>query len=105
MSDIEAIATITSKGQMTLPKPMRTALGLAAGSRVQFTMKGDAMEVRKLQDEHVDPALDGFLQLLEKDIEAGNLVDKLPDHVEKFMASRDISNVDVDEVIEGDVVI
>lgn len=31
-----ATATITSKGQITLPKPVRTKLGLEAGHRVEF---------------------------------------------------------------------
>ena len=105
MSNIEPVATITSKGQMTLPKPMRSAFGLKAGTRARSTMKGDAMELRKLQDEHVDPARDGFLALLEKDIESGNLTHDLPAHIEAFMATRDLPTVDVDEIIEGDVVI
>lgn len=105
MSNIEAVATITSKGQMTLPKLMRTALGLKAGNRVHFTMKGETMEVRKFTDDHVDPALDGFLALLEKDIASGNLVTKLPDHVASLIETRDLAGVNIDEDIEGDVVI
>ena len=30
--------TITSKGQVTVPKPIRDALGLGAGSRVEFVV-------------------------------------------------------------------
>lgn len=30
------VATLTSKGQLTVPKAVRDALGLAAGDRVQF---------------------------------------------------------------------
>jgi AbrB family looped-hinge helix DNA binding protein len=35
-------ATITSKGQVTIPAPVRTALGLGAGDRIDFieTEKG-----------------------------------------------------------------
>jgi antitoxin PrlF len=29
-------ATVTSKGQITIPAPVRAALGLEAGSRVEF---------------------------------------------------------------------
>lgn len=29
-------ATLTSKGQLTLPAPVRTALGLGTGDRVEF---------------------------------------------------------------------
>jgi AbrB family looped-hinge helix DNA binding protein len=31
-----AEATVTSKGQITIPKPVRDALGLATGDRVEF---------------------------------------------------------------------
>jgi antitoxin PrlF len=29
-------ATVTSKGQITIPKPVRTALGVDAGDRIEF---------------------------------------------------------------------
>ncbi len=37
-----ATATLTSKGQITIPSPVRAALGIAAGDRVDFieTEKG-----------------------------------------------------------------
>ena len=34
------IATLTSKGQITLPMAVRTALGLAAGNQVDFVRQG-----------------------------------------------------------------
>ena len=34
------IATLTSKGQITLPIAVRTALGLAAGNQVDFVQQG-----------------------------------------------------------------
>ena len=36
------VATLTSKGQMTLPMAVRTALGLNAGSQVDFVPQGDS---------------------------------------------------------------
>ena len=32
--------TLTSKGQLTLPRPMRDALGLAPGARLQASIEG-----------------------------------------------------------------
>ena len=34
------IATLTSKGQITLPMAVRTALGLGAGNQVDFVWQG-----------------------------------------------------------------
>ena len=36
MSRIHEVATITSKGQITLPKPIRQALGVDSGGKVAF---------------------------------------------------------------------
>lgn len=52
-----ATATVTSKGQITIPAKVRSAMGLAAGDRVefvelekgQFTMIAATRSVRELQ--------------------------------------------------------
>ena len=36
------IATLTSKGQITLPVAVRAALGLSAGHQVDFVARGDS---------------------------------------------------------------
>ena len=36
-----ADATVTSKGQTTIPKSVRDAVGLRAGDRIHFTVLGD----------------------------------------------------------------
>lgn len=37
------LATLTTKGQVTIPKPVRDALGIHAGDRVQFLIREDGV--------------------------------------------------------------
>ena len=39
------VATLTSKGQLTLPVSVRKALGLVAGAKVDFVAEGDGFKV------------------------------------------------------------
>jgi antitoxin PrlF len=39
---------ITSKGQVTIPKPIRDEFGLLPGTEVEFVLKGDEVKVRKV---------------------------------------------------------
>ena len=41
-------STVTSKGQITIPKEVRRALGIRQGSRVAFTTKNGRCELRVL---------------------------------------------------------
>ena len=41
-------STVTSKGQVTIPKEVRRALGIRQGSRVAFTTKNGRCELRVL---------------------------------------------------------
>ena len=38
--------SVTSKGQVTIPKAVRSRLGIRAGTRVEFAMVGDHVEMR-----------------------------------------------------------
>ena len=42
--------TVTSKGQVTIPLALRKALGLHAGSRLDFVQDGAGMRVTALQN-------------------------------------------------------
>ena len=39
-------ATVSSKGQVTLPAAMRAKLGITTGSRIQFELRGKELIVR-----------------------------------------------------------
>jgi antitoxin PrlF len=46
-------ATITSKGQVTIPADVRRSMGLAAGKRVVFTPMGDGSTVMRAKTKSV----------------------------------------------------
>ena len=104
MSIIHEVATMTAKGQITLPKPIRQALGVDVGSKVAFELhENGRVVVSRADAEHEDPAIGAFLDLLARDIEAGRLVEQLPDSLARTMLEDAELNIDLDEPIEGDV--
>jgi AbrB family looped-hinge helix DNA binding protein len=48
-----AAATLTSKGQTTIPKEIRDALGMKAGDRMTFTAMADGTVVVRLKNRSV----------------------------------------------------
>ena len=40
------ITSVTSKGQVTIPKEVRQQLGIRQGSRIEFALAGDHVEMR-----------------------------------------------------------
>ncbi len=38
--------SVTSKGQVTIPKAVRSRLGIRAGTKVEFAVVGDRVELR-----------------------------------------------------------
>lgn len=47
---MEVAATMTSKGQVTVPKAIREALGLQAGDSVVFRIEGDSASLVRTPD-------------------------------------------------------
>ena len=47
--------SITSKGQVTIPKALRQQFGLGRGSRVSFALVGDHIELRPWKPEQPLP--------------------------------------------------
>ena len=41
---------VTDKGQITIPKSLRDAMGIGAGSEVEFEQAGDVIVIRKTND-------------------------------------------------------
>ncbi|MBM3338139.1 MAG: AbrB/MazE/SpoVT family DNA-binding domain-containing protein [Betaproteobacteria bacterium] len=104
MPAIRELATITSKGQITLPKPIRQALGVDYGGKVAFDLQGSQVIVTRADEAfHEDPAITSFLAMLEKDIRTGQHLCALPDELVQAMLATLIQPVDLDADIEGDV--
>jgi len=70
MSVIEEVCTITAKGQTTVPKAIRQALGVSYGGRIAFRVEEGTVSVHAAGEPEQDPALAPFLALLESDIAA-----------------------------------
>lgn len=108
MPVVEEVCTITSKGQTTVPRAVRQALGVGYGGRIAFRVKGRSVTVHALpdEDEH-DPALAPFLALLQADLAARPaeairpLTPVLAGHLEAL--ADEVGTVDPDAAIEGDV--
>ncbi|NEU11219.1 AbrB family transcriptional regulator [Methylobacterium sp. BTF04] len=94
---------ITAKGQTTVPKAVRQALGVSYGGEIAYVVdEGGRVSLLGPEDE-TDPVIDGFLTFLAQDM-ARN-----PSHISAFpagLADRMAEltagmNVDLDEDIDG----
>ena len=104
MPAIHEVATITSKGQITLPKPIRQALGVGYGGKVAFDLRGNQVVVTRVEESsHDDPAIGSFLSLLEADIRSGRHLTTLPDDLVQTMLATLALPVNLTADIQGDV--
>lgn len=94
---------VTSRAQTTLPSGVRKALGLRAGDQIAYTIEGDQAVIRKLADEE-DPALSGFLDLLERNItkNKGHILFATQTFADYLGELTEGIEVDYDAPIEGD---
>ena len=58
-------STLTTRGQTTVPKPIREALGLQPGDRIEFILDGDQVVLRRAGADL--SALDGMLDRSERE--------------------------------------
>src|SRR5438105_704553 len=104
MRTIEEVSTITAKGQTTVPKAVRQALGTDYGGRIAYRIENGRVTLHNPDAEHRDPALAAFLGLIEDDIAAGRNVRGLPAGLAAAMRrALKAAKVDLDEKVEGDV--
>lgn len=94
MYAVHEVATLTSKGQITLPKSIRDALGVDAGSKIAFDLVGSEIRVSRVVELHEDPAITHFLRLIEQDISSGKNVQQLSDPLTTAMLEASQQSVD-----------
>lgn len=100
----EEVSTITSKGQTTIPKSVRQALGVGEGDQIAFRVdKGGVTITRAAMDS--DPAIAAFLSFLAKDVESHpHRLRAFPPALAKSIAKLTADVVsDPDAAIDGDV--
>jgi antitoxin PrlF len=101
-------STITAKGQTTVPKSVRQALGVDYGGRIAFVVDDQRrVYVQKADAEETeDPVIEGFLAFLAQDMarHPGKSVISFPKALlDRAATLTDGMVVDLDAEIEGDV--
>jgi antitoxin PrlF len=102
---LEEISTITAKGQTTVPKSVRTALGVDYGGKIAFRVDERGVSVHRAEVDNEDPAIDRFLAFLADDIaRRPEAVTALSSALaERLAALTEGVKVDLEAPIDGDV--
>ena len=105
MPTIEEVCSITAKGQTTVPKSIRQALGVGYGGRIAFRVENGTVSVHAATDPDEDPALAPFLALLARDFAAQPeaLAAFTPELAARIAAAAGDVAANPDEPIEGEV--
>ena len=101
---LEEISTITAKGQTTVPKAVRQALGVDYGGRIAFRVSDGGVTVCRA-DTDEDPAIETFLGFLAADIKTHPQAIKAlsPDLAARIASLTGDMIVNLDDDIDGDV--
>jgi len=102
---LEEVSTITAKGQTTIPKSVRKALGVDYGGQIAFRVDEHGVTVHRADDNRDDPAIGSFLAFLARDIKnrPEAVVALSPALAERLGKLTEGVKVDLDAPIEGDV--
>lgn len=104
---VEKTAKITAKGQTTVPKFVRQALGVDLGGKIEFVVdkRGFVSLRAKAETKTEDPAIASFLAFLAQDIQQRPRAIKSfsPTLVARIAALTEGVNVDLDAKIDGAV--
>jgi antitoxin PrlF len=101
---LEEYSTVTAKGQTTIPKSVRQALGVEAGDQIAFRLGAGGVTVHRVDDQQGDPAVGAFLKFLAEDLKdnPARLRELTPEMVSRMTALVDGVEVDPDVAIDGE---
>jgi antitoxin PrlF len=101
---LEKVSTITAKGQTTIPKAVRQALGVDFGGRIAFHVGDDGVTLSRAESSD-DPAMDAFLGFLASDIKQHpeKIKALTPDLAKRIVTLTDGMPVNLGDEIDGDV--
>ncbi len=101
---LEEISTITAKGQTTVPKSVRQALGVDYGGRIAFRVSDGGVTVARA-DSDEDPAIETFLGFLAQDIKRRPEAVKAlaPDLAARIASLTGDMPINLDDEIDDDV--
>jgi antitoxin PrlF len=104
VEEFEEVSTLTDKGQTTVPKSVRKALGLVAGDKIAFHVGESGVSLRRADDSG-DPAIGSFLAFLARDVERHpeNLKAFSPELRKPLAGLVEGVAVDLESPVEGDV--
>lgn len=104
VAQIEEFSTITAKGQTTIPKAVRQALGVDCGDKIAFRVDKRGVTVARVEEDE-DPAIDRFLDFIADDIKQRPHAIKAlsPDLAARIAVLTEGMEVDLDAAIDGDL--
>lgn len=102
---VQERSRITAKGQTTVPKAVRQALGVSYGGEIAFVVDEQGVSVRRVETDEADPVIGAFLGFLEQDmLRHPENVAAFPAGLTKRMATlAEHIAVNPDEEIDGSV--
>lgn len=101
---IVEFSTITAKGQTTIPKAVRQALGVDYGDKIAFRVDARGVTLTRVEPQE-EPAIDHFLLLLANDIRKRPQAIKAlsPELAIRIAALVEGLGIDLDTAIDGHV--
>lgn len=102
---VQERSRITAKGQTTVPKAVRHALGVSYGGEIAFVVNEHGVSVRRVETDEADPVIGAFLSFLEQDMlrQPANVVAFPVSLAERMTALTGHVAIDPDEAIDGAV--